>query len=423
MTADLFIGEVGQNLYEEIDFQPAASAGGENYGWRLMEGFHCYDPPTNCNDGTLTLPILEETHNPDDWCAIIGGFRYRGSAIPGLSAVYLYGDECKGQIWAATESGGSWSKQMLLDPALSISSFGEDEAGEIYVVDLAGAVYRIDPVANPVPTVTILSPGSVIAGDPGFTLDVFGTGFVEGSTVQWNGSDRPTTFLTATHLTAAISAADIASPGIASVNVFNPLPGGGASGTLPFSINETFLDVPVNYFAAAHIQAIFDAGVTAGCDVRLFCPERTTSRAEEAVFLLKAKLGSGYVPPPAQGGVFLDVHPGDFAADWIEDLGNRGITAGCGGGNYCPGQPISRAEMAVLLLKTLLGADYVPPPAQGGIFADVHPGDFAADWIEDLANRGITGGCDTVPNFCPTRSVTRGEMAVFLTLTFGIPLP
>jgi len=426
MTADLFIGEVGQNLYEEVDFQPAASPGGENYGWRLMEGFHCYNPPTNCNDGSLTLPIFEENHNPDGWCAIIGGFRYRGAAIPGLAGVYIYGDECKGQVWAATESAGTWTRQLLIDPALSISSFGEDEQGEIYVVNLGGAVYRLEPVANPVPTITALDPDAVIAGDPGFTLDVMGTGFIEGSVVQWNGADRVTTFLTANHLTAVILAADIATPGVVNVDVFNPLPGGGASATQPFNVNQTFLDVPPNYFAAAYIEAIFDAGVTAGCDTLLFCPERAASRAEMAVFLLKASQGSAYVPPACTPpGLFTDVLcPGQYT-DWIEDIKVRGITAGClDGTTYCPNAGILRQEMAVFLLKMSLGSDYTPPACTPpGTFADVPCPSQYADWIEDLSTRGVTGGCDLVPNFCPTRPVSRAEMAVFLTLMFNLPLP
>jgi glucose/arabinose dehydrogenase len=420
-TADMIMADVGQELYEEVDFQPASSAGGENYGWHLMEGLHCYNPPTNCDDGTLTLPVLEETH-ANGWCAIVGGFRYRGAAIPGLTGVYLYGDLCLGEIWAATESAGIWTAQRLLDPSLTISSFGQDEAGELYVVDLGGAVYRIDPISNPTPTITNLSPDTVIAGDPGFTLDVFGTGFVNGSTVQWNGADRATTFVSSTHLTATITAGDIAAAGIVSIDVFNPLPGGGTSGAQSFYVNTNFLDVPINYFAAAYIDAIFNAGITVGCDVRLFCPERTTSRAEMAVFLLKAKFGSSHVPPdPVQ--IFPDVPNDAFAAAWIDELGTLQITAGCGGGLYCPDAPVSRAEMAVFLLKTSQGSDYVPPPATGTVFADVHIGDFAADWIEDIANRGVTGGCDAVPNYCPTRSVTRAEMAVFLTKMFGIPLP
>ena len=92
-------------------------------------------------------------------------------------------------------------------------------------------------------------------------------------------------------------------------------------------------------------------------------------------------------------------------------------------GNIVPDRDISRAEMAVLLLKTSISADYVPPTATGLVFSDVHPGDFAADWIEDLFTRNISAGCDNVPNYCPDRSVSRAEMAVFLTKTFNLPLP
>jgi hypothetical protein len=311
----------------------------------------------------------------------------------------------------------------MLAAGLTITSFGRDEAGELYVADLGGTVYRIEGVTNPVPSVAGLQPGSAIAGDPGFMLTVSGSGFVPGATVRWNGADRPTTYVSATTLTAAISASDVAAAGVASVAVFDPVPGGGTSNPVSFYINVTFLDVPTSYFASAYIQAIVNAGVTAGCATRLYCPERPTSRAEMAVFLLKSFLGPAYAPPPATGTVFADVHVGDFAADWIEDLAGRSITSGCDPANYCPGRAVTRAEMAVLLLKTSQGAAYVPPPATGTVFADVHPGDFAADWIEDLAARAITAGCDSVPDFCPTRPVTRAEMAVFLTKTFNLPLP
>ena len=429
-TGDLLIGDVGQGCWEEIDFQLASSTGGENYGWRVMEGFHCYPPGPNCGDTScnqtgLVLPILEQTHS-DGWCAIIGGYRYRGTAIPGLSGIYLYSDNCLGQIWAATRAGnGTWSAQMLANPGLPISSFGEDEAGEVYVADLGGTIYRIDPVLNPVPAIAGLSPTAVIAGDPGFTLTVNGSGFVNGSVVRWNGSDRSTTFFSSAQLKAAISASDIASAGSGSVTVFTPAPGGGLSGPRTFNINLTFLDVATTDFAYQYIQAVFNAGVTVGCNLslRLYCPVAPTSRAEMAVFLLKAKLGPGHLPAGATGGIFSDVHPGEFAADWIEDLAGMGITGGCGGGKYCPNRDVSRAEMAVLLLKTSQGAAYAPQLATGLVFKDVHPGDFAADWIEDLAGRGITGGCDLVPDYCPGRPVSRAEMAVFLTKTFNLPLP
>ncbi|HEY7593113.1 MAG TPA: PQQ-dependent sugar dehydrogenase, partial [Actinophytocola sp.] len=424
-TFDLLIGDVGQELYEEIDFQPSSSSGGENYGWHKMEGLHCYNPPNNCDDGSLTLPILEETHAAG-WCAIVGGFRYRGSAIPGLAGFYVYGDLCLGELWAASESGGTWSTQRLLDPGLTISSFGQDEAGELYVADLNGAVYRLEPISNPTPTITSVNPDVVIAGDPAFTLDVFGSGFVDGSTVQWNGSDRPTTYLSGTHLTATISASDVAAAGIQSVTVFNPLPGGGTSAGERFDVNQTFLDVPTDYFAALQIQAIFNAGVTAGCDVRLFCPVRTTTRAEMAVFLLKSLLGPLYMPPACTPpGVFADVPCPGLYTDWIEDVKTRGITAGCGDGTiYCPDANVLRQEMAVFLLKTSQGSGYVPPACtEPPVFADVACPSQYADWIQDLKTRGITAGCGDGTNFCPGDPVLRAEMAAFLTITFNLPLP
>ncbi len=227
LTHDLLIGDVGQNAYEEIDFQLAASTGGENYGWRKMEGFHCYNPSTNCDDGTLTLPILEHSHM-DGWCAIIGGFRYRGTVMPALDGYYLYSDNCLGDVYGATEAGnGSWSTALLEASGQPISGFGEDEAGEVYFASLSGKIYRVDPSPYPAPVASSLAPASVIAGGSDFVLAVNGSGFAYGSVVRWNGQDRPTTLVSGTTLTAAIAAADIAAAGSAAVTVFTPAPGGG----------------------------------------------------------------------------------------------------------------------------------------------------------------------------------------------------
>ena len=144
-SGDLFIGDVGQNNWEEIDYQPATSAGGENYGWRLMEGNHCYNPSANCNDGSLTLPVLEYSH--DLGCAVTAGYLYRGRNNPLLSGMYIYGDYCSGRIWGAKRGGdGNWSVEELSDTNLNISAFGEDENGELYVAHRAaagGTIYRI----------------------------------------------------------------------------------------------------------------------------------------------------------------------------------------------------------------------------------------------------------------------------------------
>jgi glucose/arabinose dehydrogenase len=131
-TGDLFIADVGQSSREEVDFQPAASAGGENYGWRRMEGTLCFNPSSGCNDGTLTLPILEYDHSLG--CSITGGYRYRGGRFPQLVGRYFYGDFCSGRIWNGIQTGQTWSSTQLIDTTLQITSFGEDAGGELYVV-------------------------------------------------------------------------------------------------------------------------------------------------------------------------------------------------------------------------------------------------------------------------------------------------
>ncbi len=143
LTGDLFIADVGQNAWEEVSFEPATGPGGRNYGWRRMEGSHCFNPGSNCSDGSLVLPILEYSHS--DGCSITGGYRYRGTEMPDHSGKYLYGDFCSGRIWGGVESAetGTWTATDLLDSELSISTFGEDEHGELYVADHTGTLYRM----------------------------------------------------------------------------------------------------------------------------------------------------------------------------------------------------------------------------------------------------------------------------------------
>jgi len=145
VTGDMFIADVGQNDREEVNFQPSNSPGGENYGWRRMEGTQCYNPSTGCYDGTLTLPVLEYSHSAG--CSITGGYRYRGFRNPGLEGVYFYGDFCSGRVWGAQDDErGTWTGSELLDTNLQITTFGEDEDGEIYLAHFSssdGAVYRL----------------------------------------------------------------------------------------------------------------------------------------------------------------------------------------------------------------------------------------------------------------------------------------
>jgi len=137
-TGRLFAGDVGQNRLEEIDLIEK----GKNYGWRIMEGSQCYDPPTLCNTQGLELPIAEYDHSLG--CSVTGGYVYRGTQYPSLVGHYLFGDYCSGRIWSLVqEPSGKWTMRQLIDSPFSISSFGEDEQGELYVVHYGGAIYRI----------------------------------------------------------------------------------------------------------------------------------------------------------------------------------------------------------------------------------------------------------------------------------------
>ncbi len=235
---------------------------------------------------------------------------------------------------------GAWTSTQLTDGTYNISGWGEDSAGEMYLADHNGSVYKLTQTPNPSPAVSSLVPAAVIAGDPDLELTINGTGFGYGSVVRWNGENRPTTLVSAARLTASISAADIVAAGSAVVTVFSPAPGGGTSSPRTVNINPTFLDVPISHFAYAYIQAVFNAGVTGGCGTRIYCPDNVATRAQMAVFLLKASEGSTYTPAPCTGAFFGDVPCTGGAFDpWIEDLASRGITSGCGGATTAPPAP------------------------------------------------------------------------------------
>ena len=140
-TGDMYMADVGQNQWEEINFQPADSAGGENYGWNVWEGKHIFAGGSAPNH---VPPIYEYSHSFG--CSVTGGNVYRGEAIAELEAVYLFGDWCSGRIWGAWRDHElAWHADELVKTGLPISSFGEDEAGEVYVIDYGGALYRFDP--------------------------------------------------------------------------------------------------------------------------------------------------------------------------------------------------------------------------------------------------------------------------------------
>jgi glucose/arabinose dehydrogenase len=344
LTGDFYIGDVGQGVWEEIDFQAASSLGGLNFGWDVLEGMHCHEdsPSGSCNaflNGGSTLPILEYPHTDPNTgtfigCSVTGGFVFRNLPHHSFFGNYFYGDFCTGRIWRGIRGGGgAWTSLQILDTSFRISSFGESETGRLY---------------------------------------------------------------------------------------FTHLPTSGI-GSLQWLAFHSFADVPPTHFAWSFVESVYGAGITGGCGGDNFCPESAITRAQMAVFLLVAKHGPGYTPPPATGTVFNDVPATSFAAAYIEQLFHEGIATGCGGGNYCPDSPVTREQMAVFLLSAQEGAGYTPP-ACTPLFADVPCSSPFAPWINELARRGVTSGCGG-GNYCPSASVTRGQMAVFLATTFGLPRP
>lgn len=143
-SGDLYIGDVGQNLREEVDFQPFDSPGGENYGWDIMEGSICYGS-TACIPTGLTLPVYDYPH-VDQNCSITGGHVYRGTDFAGMQGIYFFADFCSGKVWGMRFNGSTWDVQELANQGFGIASFGEDEAGELYLVirnQTNGAIYRL----------------------------------------------------------------------------------------------------------------------------------------------------------------------------------------------------------------------------------------------------------------------------------------
>ena len=147
-NGDLYVADVGQSDVEEVNAVASSEAGGENYGWDLMEGSRCFEPSQGCDQSGLTLPVEEYGHEGGA-CSVTGGHAYRGTALPDLQGVYFYGDFCAGFVRSFRFSGGAATQPLdrpgLAPPEGQLSSFGEDAAGELYVLSAAGSVYKVVP--------------------------------------------------------------------------------------------------------------------------------------------------------------------------------------------------------------------------------------------------------------------------------------
>ncbi|MBF0370896.1 MAG: S-layer homology domain-containing protein [Magnetococcales bacterium] len=189
---------------------------------------------------------------------------------------------------------------------------------------------------------------------------------------------------------------------------------------------STFLDVPITRWGYSFIETLVENGITSGCDSSNYCPDNTLQRSEMAIFLLRSQYGSDYSPAAGTGTVFDDVSSSYWAGSYVERLAELGITSGCDDDNFCPSREITRSEMAIFLLRTKYGSSYQPPAATGTVFGDISADYWAAGFIEQLDAEGFSDNtvessadCEA-GDFCPSLTINRAEMAVFLVQTFGL---
>ena len=354
---------------------------------------------------------------------VAGGIRIVGSlrAAPGIYKLDFYADS------ACTRRPRSLPQMRvhLGDVDVSLPEEAPVHEGEIHFDVTLDVSLAPDEVVSATATdgtgsTSEVSSGIVFDVSPrsgsasgGEAFVVFGTDFAADASVLVGGVPV-SSFLVDEGTLAAVSPPQAAGT-VATVTVVSTA---GPGGFLPYARVSDFLDVPPAHTFHDSVVTLAVNGIAAGCGSGSFCVDNPVTRAQSAPLLLRARDGVCEVPPPCTG-VFPDVPcPGPFT-DWIEALAASGITAGCGGGNYCPDGPLRRDQISVLLLKARFGESYVPPPC-GGAFVDVPcPGPFA-DWIEDLTAKGFAAGCG-VGLYCPEATVTRGQIAAFLTKAFELP--
>jgi len=333
---------------------------------------------------------------------------------------------CTGDTADLDGSGGvscSWLPVTGLSNPFSCTPTANPPSTTVYALTVTGAngcastnVANVTVTVNVTPAMPVITaPISVPVGASGAAASVVNH---PGSTWTWTLGGGGV--ITAGQGSRQI-VFDAASPGTTMLCTVVESASGCLSPQASTNIQVDFLDVPPSNLFHTYVVAVARNGITAGCGGGNYCGTAPITRAQMAVFLLKAEHGPSYTPP-ACTGAFADVACPSTFANWVEQLANEGVTGGCGNGNYCPNNGVTRSQMAVFLLKTSQGSAYAPPPATGTVFSDVSAGSFAADWIEDLYARAITGGCGTNPlRYCPSNVNNRQQMAVFITKTFGLP--
>ncbi|MGQ0608513.1 MAG: PQQ-dependent sugar dehydrogenase [Chloroflexota bacterium] len=305
-TDQLWIADVGQGNYEEINREPAGS-GGRNYGWDCREGKHWFET-TGC-DTTAPYPyvdpIAEYTHVNGN-CSVTGGYVYRGSLQPDLVGQYVLGDYCSGRIWTISANGSSLLFHR--DTNALISSFGEAENGEIYMTDHAGRLYRI-----------VSSPFTDIANSA-FYNDILWI-YREGITGGCGGGKYcPNASVTREQMASFLARA---------LN-------------LPNATRDFFADDNSSPHEG-DINRVAQAGITGGCDTNRYCPRSNVTREQMASFLVRA------LDLPGTSTNYFDDDGSSIHHNQINALARSGITGGCDTRRYCPRADVTRGQMAAFL--------------------------------------------------------------------------
>jgi len=403
----LIIGDVGQDHWEEIDIGQL----GGNFGWRIYEGNHCTgNDPGLCNPAGFVFPIAEYQHLSGR-CSITGGYIYRGTRGIAAQGDYIFGDYCTGEIMKL--HGGVQSTLLDLPTNNVLSGFGEDELGELYIVRLNGSLDRL--AESVVICLTPINPMSQSFPASGG----MGTVVVDAApSCPWSLTNNTPSLITVTSATSGSGYGFVTYT--VSANSDTTLRSGTISinGQL-FTVAQgaAFADVPTTHLFYTEIGKLSGRGVTVGAGNGNFLPDQPVTRQEMAAFVIRA-LGDFDPPTPATQR-YMDVPPENIFYAFIDEMAVRGITVGCDqdGLFYCPGDPVTREQMAAFILRAVGEPGPATPPSQR--FTDVSPMNVFYPFIDRLWVRGVTVGCGGT-NYCPADPVTRGQMAAFLVRAFDL---
>jgi glucose/arabinose dehydrogenase len=305
-TGRFWIADVGQSRWEEVNREEAGFTGGRNYGWRVMEGAHCYSPSTGCNTSGKTLPIAEYSHTYG--CSITGGYVYRGSTQRDLQGLYVFGDFCSGRLGTVPAAGTGLTFRRTT--SLNITSFGESEGGELYVTDLGGALYRV------------IAPEFSDIANSRFLNDIHWL-FYEGLTGGCGGGRYcPTATLTRGEMASFLARAM----------------------NLPSSPTDYF-DDDDGTTHEHNINRIAHAGITGGCATRRFCPTATVTRAQLMSFMARA------LELPSSPTDYFDDDDGTTHEHNINRMAHAGLTGGCGTRRFCPNSGVTREQLAAFMRR------------------------------------------------------------------------